>query len=41
MLEQLEPLMAEYDILVEVGPSEQDIPYPYVVSRGMNWPGRA
>ncbi|MBA1248161.1 MULTISPECIES: AMP nucleosidase [Pseudomonas] len=34
LLEQLEPLMAEYDILVEVGPSEQDIPYPYVVEQG-------
>ncbi|TWI54264.1 AMP nucleosidase [Pseudomonas duriflava] len=34
LLEQLEPLMEEYDILVEIGPSQQDIPYPYVVEQG-------
>jgi AMP nucleosidase len=33
LLEQLEPLVAEYGALVEVGLSEQEIPYPYVLER--------
>src|SRR3954469_18127361 len=31
LLEQLGPLMAEYGATVEVGPSSQEIPYPYVL----------
>ncbi|HEY3501031.1 MAG TPA: AMP nucleosidase [Polyangiaceae bacterium] len=31
LLEQLGPLIAEYGAEVEVGPSTQDIPYPYVL----------
>ncbi|HEY3254817.1 MAG TPA: AMP nucleosidase [Polyangiaceae bacterium] len=31
LLEQLEPLMADYNAEVEVGPSAREIPYPYVL----------
>ncbi len=31
LLEQLEPLIDEYGATVEVGPSTQEIPYPYVL----------
>ncbi|AXA65903.1 AMP nucleosidase [Pseudomonas sp. SORGH_AS199] len=34
LLEQLEPLMRDYDLQVEIGRSRQDIPYPYVVEQG-------
>jgi AMP nucleosidase len=34
LLEQLRPLVAEYDAVIEVGVSEQEIPFPYVVDRG-------
>jgi len=33
LLEQLEPLVAEYGATVEVGISQQEIPYPYVIER--------
>lgn len=29
--EQLQMLEKEYDVLIEVGPSQQEIPYPYVI----------
>lgn len=32
LLEQLEPLMRDYQPLVEVGVSDEEIPYPYVIS---------
>ena len=34
LLEQLGPLMSDYTVTVEVGISEQPIPYPYVVDQG-------
>jgi AMP nucleosidase len=34
LVEQLKPLMDEFDAKVEVGWSEQEIPYPYVFERG-------
>ncbi|QXH52181.1 AMP nucleosidase [Pseudomonas fakonensis] len=34
LLEQLRPLMHDYTVTVEVGVSEQSIPYPYVVDQG-------
>ncbi|WP_176717892.1 AMP nucleosidase [Pseudomonas putida] len=34
LLEQLRPLMSDYTVTVEVGVSEQNIPYPYVVDQG-------
>jgi AMP nucleosidase len=34
LLEQLRPLMHDYTVTVEVGVSEQNIPYPYVVDQG-------
>jgi AMP nucleosidase len=34
LMEQLEPLVAEYDATLEVGLSRQEIPYPYVFERG-------
>jgi len=33
LLEQLEPLVSEYDAEIEVGVSDQEIPYPYVIER--------
>ncbi|MBX9913195.1 MAG: AMP nucleosidase [Pseudomonadaceae bacterium] len=34
LLDQLGPLMADFTLTVEVGLSEQNIPYPYVVEQG-------
>ncbi|MFV3306455.1 AMP nucleosidase [Pseudomonas sp. NY15181] len=34
LLEQLRPLMADFTVRVEVGVSDQNIPYPYVVEQG-------
>ncbi|TRX74259.1 AMP nucleosidase [Pseudomonas mangiferae] len=34
LLEQLRPLMEDFTLQVEVGPSQQNIPYPYVVEQG-------
>ena len=34
LLEQLRPLMDDFTVQVQVGPSQQDIPYPYVVEQG-------
>ncbi|WP_028241761.1 AMP nucleosidase [Stutzerimonas azotifigens] len=34
LLDQLRPLMNDFTVQVEVGPSEQNIPYPYVVEQG-------
>ncbi|SDK65272.1 AMP nucleosidase [Pseudomonas indica] len=34
LLEQLRPLMSDFTVQVEVGVSEQNIPYPYVVEHG-------
>jgi AMP nucleosidase len=34
LLEQLRPLMRDFDLRVEVAVSDQDIPYPYVVEQG-------
>ncbi|TBU90912.1 AMP nucleosidase [Phytopseudomonas dryadis] len=34
LLEQLRPLMADFTVTVEVGVSQQYIPYPYVVEQG-------
>jgi AMP nucleosidase len=34
LLEQLRPLVAEYGARLEIGPSRQEIPYPYVLERG-------
>ena len=34
LLEQLVPLMHDFTVTVEVGVSEQNIPYPYVVEQG-------
>ncbi|WP_341303749.1 AMP nucleosidase [Pseudomonas sp. TMP25] len=34
LLEQLRPLMSDYTVRVEVGVSQQSIPYPYVVEQG-------
>jgi len=33
LIEQLEPLVADYGVEIEVGVSEQEIPYPYVLER--------
>lgn len=40
LLEQLRLLIHDYDAIVEVGPSTQDIPYPYVVDHGDELSGR-
>jgi AMP nucleosidase len=34
LLEQLRPLMSDFTVQVEVGTSQQNIPYPYVVEQG-------
>lgn len=34
LLEQLRPLMTEFNVRIEVGVSQQAIPYPYVVEQG-------
>ena len=34
LLEQLRPLVAEYGAAIEVGVSDQEMPYPYVLERG-------
>ncbi|MDX1297825.1 MAG: AMP nucleosidase [Pseudomonas sp.] len=34
LLEQLRPLMSDFTVRVEVGTSQQSIPYPYVVEQG-------
>jgi AMP nucleosidase len=34
LLEQLRPLVAEYGASIEVRPSDQEMPYPYVLDRG-------
>lgn len=34
LLDQLRPLLAEFTVRLEVGPSNQAIPYPYVVEQG-------
>ena len=34
LLDQLQPLMADFTVKVEVGPSCKNIPYPYVVDQG-------
>jgi AMP nucleosidase len=34
LLEQLHPLVAEYGAVLQVGVSEQEMPYPYVLDRG-------
>ena len=34
LLEQLEPLVAEYGATIEVGVGQQEIPYPYVIESG-------
>ncbi len=34
LLEQLRPLVSEFGATIEVGPSTQEIPYPYVLERG-------
>ncbi|HDZ56468.1 MAG TPA: AMP nucleosidase [Pseudomonas xinjiangensis] len=34
LLEQLRPLMRDFTLKIEVGISQQDIPYPYVVEQG-------
>ena len=34
LLDQLRPLMADFSVTVEVGFSQQNIPYPYVVEQG-------
>ena len=34
LLEQLQPLAADYRPVIEVSPSQQEIPYPYVLERG-------
>lgn len=34
LLEQLRPLVRDFDITLEVGVSDQNIPYPYVVDQG-------
>ena len=34
LLEQLRPLVAEYGAIIEVGISDQEMPYPYVLDRG-------
>ncbi|WP_159992421.1 AMP nucleosidase [Roseomonas sp. 18066] len=34
LLEQLRPLVEEYGATLEVGPSDQEIPYPYVLEGG-------
>lgn len=34
LLEQLRPLVSEYGVRLEVGLSDQEIPYPYVLERG-------
>jgi AMP nucleosidase len=34
LLEQLRPLMSDFTVRVEVGISQQNIPYPYVVEQG-------
>jgi len=34
LLEQLHPLVAEYGARIDVGLSDQEIPYPYVLDRG-------
>ena len=36
LLEQLRPLIRDYGATIEVGPSTQEIPYPYVVEPGAN-----
>ncbi|MAG66373.1 MAG: AMP nucleosidase [Pseudomonadales bacterium] len=34
LLDQLTPLMSDFTVTVEVGPSQANIPYPYVVEQG-------
>ncbi|WP_442964460.1 AMP nucleosidase [Pseudomonas sp. KNUC1026] len=34
LLEQLRPLLRDFGVSLEVGPSDQNIPYPYVVDQG-------
>jgi AMP nucleosidase len=34
LLEQLRPLSRDFSPLIEVGPSDQEIPYPYILERG-------
>ena len=34
LLDQLRPLMADFSVTIEVGLSQQNIPYPYVVEQG-------
>ena len=34
LLEQLRPLVRDYGAVIEVGPSTQEVPYPYVVEPG-------
>ena len=34
LLDQLRPLMSDFTVTVEVGPSQANIPYPYVVEQG-------
>ncbi|TXH38051.1 MAG: AMP nucleosidase [Rhodospirillaceae bacterium] len=40
LLEQLRLLVQDFDAVIEVGPSAQDIPYPYVVDHGDELSGR-
>jgi AMP nucleosidase len=39
LLEQLRPLAGEFGATIEVGPSTQEIPYPYVLERGDEFDG--
>jgi AMP nucleosidase len=39
LLEQLRPLSEDFGALIEVGPGEQEIPYPYVLERGDEFDG--
>jgi AMP nucleosidase len=40
LLEQLRLLVQDFEAIIEVGPSAQDIPYPYVVDHGDELSGR-
>ncbi|MET1025955.1 MAG: AMP nucleosidase, partial [Dongiaceae bacterium] len=40
LMRQLDLLMQDYNATIEVGPSTQEIPYPYVVERGDELGGR-
>lgn len=41
LLDQLKPLIQDFNVTVEVGMSDRNIPYPYVIEQGESWPAPA